>query len=80
MANRTCSVEGCGGVASRKPGWCRAHYDRWRKKVDPANWHLDHVVPLSRGGEHSYANVQVAHPFCNLSKGPRLIEHQMALL
>jgi 5-methylcytosine-specific restriction endonuclease McrA len=37
--------------------------------VDPANWHLDHVIPLSRGGEHSYANVQVSHPTCNLSKG-----------
>ena len=51
-----------------------------RRKVDPANWHLDHIVPISRGGEHSYANVQVAHPFCNVSKGAKLIEHQMALL
>lgn len=50
------------------------------KKVDPANWHMDHIVPLSQGGEHSYANMQVAHPFCNVSKGARLIEHQMALL
>lgn len=49
-------------------------------KVDPVNWHLDHIVPISRGGEHSYANVQVAHPFCNVSKGAKLIEHQMALL
>lgn len=50
------------------------------KKVDPANWHMDHIVPLSRGGEHSYANTQVSHPFCNVSKGARLIEHQLALL
>jgi 5-methylcytosine-specific restriction endonuclease McrA len=50
------------------------------KKVDPANWHMDHIVPLLHGGEHSYANVQVTHPFCNESKGARLIEHQMALL
>ncbi len=33
------------------------------------NWHLDHIVPLSKGGEHSYKNVAVSHPFCNLSKG-----------
>lgn len=39
--------------------------------VDPASWHLDHIVPLARGGEHSYANVQVAHPVCNLRKGAR---------
>ncbi len=37
-------------------------------------WHLDHVVPLARGGEHSYKNTQAAHPFCNLSKGARLPE------
>lgn len=39
------------------------------KKADPANWHLDHIVPLSRGGEHSYPNVAVSHPTCNLRKG-----------
>jgi 5-methylcytosine-specific restriction endonuclease McrA len=50
------------------------------KKVDPENWHLDHIIPLSRGGEHSYANVQVSHPFCNVSKGAKLIEHQLCLL
>lgn len=40
--------------------------------ADPHNWHLDHVFPLSRGGEHSYANVAVSHPTCNLRKGDRL--------
>ena len=29
---------------------------------------LDHVVPLARGGEHSYANVQLAHLSCNKRK------------
>lgn len=32
-------------------------------------FHVDHIVPIARGGEHSYANVQVAHPACNLRKG-----------
>jgi 5-methylcytosine-specific restriction endonuclease McrA len=27
---------------------------------------------VSLGGEHSYANVQLAHPACNLSKGNRI--------
>jgi 5-methylcytosine-specific restriction endonuclease McrA len=36
--------------------------------VDPLNWHLDHIQPLARGGEHSYANTQVAHPACNQRK------------
>jgi 5-methylcytosine-specific restriction endonuclease McrA len=39
--------------------------------VDPFDFHVDHVVPLSAGGTHSYANVQVAHPFCNMAKGAR---------
>jgi 5-methylcytosine-specific restriction endonuclease McrA len=37
--------------------------------VDPANWHLDHIVALANGGEHSYANTQVTHPTCNRRKG-----------
>lgn len=40
--------------------------------VDPDSWHLDHIVPLARSGTHEYANVQVAHPRCNMSKGARL--------
>ncbi len=31
-------------------------------------WHLDHILPLSKGGTHTYQNVQIAHPFCNLRK------------
>jgi len=39
--------------------------------VDPTNWHMDHVVPLSKGGPHLATNVAVTHPFCNLSKHDR---------
>lgn len=31
--------------------------------------HLDHVIPLSRGGPHCAANLKVACALCNLSKG-----------
>lgn len=41
--------------------------------VDPARFHIDHIVPLVRGGEHSYANVQVAHPHCNHVKSDKLL-------
>ena len=37
-----------------------------------ANWHLDHIIPLSKGGEHSYANVQAAHARCNMRKHARV--------
>lgn len=46
--------------------------------VDPLDFHVDHIVPLSRGGEHSYSNTQPAHPFCNLSKHDRLPEEMAA--
>jgi 5-methylcytosine-specific restriction endonuclease McrA len=44
-----------------------------RKLVDvKSNWELDHIVPLSKQGPHSYANIQLAHRRCNRSKGARL--------
>lgn len=40
--------------------------------ADPADWHLEHVIPLARGGEHSYANTAVSHPACNMRKGVKV--------
>jgi 5-methylcytosine-specific restriction endonuclease McrA len=38
---------------------------------DPQRASLDHIIPLFRGGEHSYANTRLAHLGCNLRR-PRL--------
>jgi len=46
--------------ASRDCGICK-------KPID-GEYHLDHIIPLSKGGEHSEGNLQLAHPFCNQSK------------
>lgn len=35
---------------------------------------VDHIIPLARGGPHSYANTQAAHPVCNRRKRHRLPE------
>ena len=50
--------------------------DKWgtdchicKKSIDALDWHMEHVVPLSKGGEHSLSNVKPSHPICNLSKG-----------
>lgn len=45
--------------------------------MDEAGYHqlmptLDHIVPISRGGKHCYANVKAAHHVCNSRKGPAL--------
>lgn len=37
---------------------------------------FDHVLPLSRGGRHSYDNVRAVHPFCNRSKKDKVIVYE----
>ena len=39
--------------------------------VDLRDMLLDHVIPLSKGGKHSYENVKASHARCNQSKGNR---------
>lgn len=40
--------------------------------VDPmSRWEVDHIVPISKGGAHAYANVQLAHRQCNRAKGAK---------
>ena len=51
-----------------------AERDRWRcgicgGKVTMATWSLDHVIPLSKGGPHTYENVVLAHRSCNSKRG-----------
>jgi 5-methylcytosine-specific restriction endonuclease McrA len=35
-------------------------------------YHIDHIVPLSKKGEHHARNMQLTHPFCNQSKYNKL--------
>jgi 5-methylcytosine-specific restriction endonuclease McrA len=34
--------------------------------------HIDHIIPLAKGGEDTLNNVKPAHAICNLSKGAKL--------
>lgn len=43
---------------------------RWVSVHDAS---LDHVVPLSKGGQHTKDNVRLAHRVCNSRKGDRLL-------
>ena len=40
--------------------------------LDPLAPTVDHIVPLSKGGHHTYENVQAAHRRCNTVKGDRI--------
>ena len=39
--------------------------------VDLADVSIDHIKPLSKGGEHSHLNTQATHLACNVQKGAR---------
>ena len=54
-------------------GICSAPVDGSLEWPDPLSVSLDHVIPVSLGGEHSPSNTQCAHLFCNLSKGNRAL-------
>ncbi len=48
---------------------------RWcRKSTKPGARHIDHIVPLSKGGADSTENLCVSCPHCNLSKRDTLPE------
>ncbi len=50
---------------------------KWPHPLSPT---LDHIVPLSCGGEHSKKNVRIVHLKCNLSKGNRCLPEGEQLL
>lgn len=60
-----------------RDGWvcgiCSEPIDRTLKFPDPMSVHLDHIVPISRGGSHTRDNVQATHGVCNMRKGNRLM-------
>jgi 5-methylcytosine-specific restriction endonuclease McrA len=57
-------------------GICREAVDMGLAHPDPYSRSLDHIIPLARGGAHSYDNTQLAHLRCNVSKGARVPEHE----
>jgi len=52
-------------------GICRAPIDLTLPPQHGDSFTIDHIKPLSAGGEHSYENVRAAHLRCNASEGQR---------
>jgi len=44
----------------------------WCGKSVGDNYHIDHRIPLSKGGDNSASNICISCPTCNLSKGNKL--------
>lgn len=59
-------------VVFDRDGWlcglCACPINRALQWPDPGSVSLDHIVPLARGGGHTYLNVQAAHLLCNIRK------------
>ena len=43
-----------------------------RRYASPEDFHVDHIIPLARGGRNSLNNAQVICRNCNWEKGDRL--------
>lgn len=50
------------------------------KHPDPMSLSLDHIMPLARGGSHSYDNCAATHLRCNLVKGVKSVRDVAPLL
>jgi 5-methylcytosine-specific restriction endonuclease McrA len=51
--------------------YCAANLT-WDEK--PRTWHLDHVIPISRGGSNGPENIVCACASCNQSKGAKTLD------
>lgn len=60
-----------------RDGWicqhCKKRVDKRLKYPNPISPSLDHIIPLTQGGTHTYNNVQLAHFGCNSSKRDRIL-------
>ena len=65
--NGICSI--CGG----KCDWSDHQYRGRYFIVGKTYPTIDHVIPLSKGGTHSWDNVKLAHLSCNSAKGASLV-------
>lgn len=54
-------------------GICHKKINKNLKYPNPKSTSHDHIIPLSKGGAHTYSNVQPAHLDCNLRKNNFLI-------
>lgn len=70
-------------VVGERDGWrcfCRKRVNRMLVYPHPMSPSLDHVIPLSQGGAHTYANTRIAHWRCNHLRSNRGGSEQLALI
>lgn len=55
-------------------GMCDPNDHSWSKYFGATSPTIDHIIPMAKGGGHTWDNVQVAHAICNSYKGDNLSE------
>lgn len=62
----------------KRDGWqcgiCHEAVDPELGYPHPGSVSLDHIVPMSKGGPHTYENTQCSHLRCNLIKRDKIID------
>src|SRR6266566_2813693 len=80
LTSEPCKHEACSSGINRRAVWGRDERHCRIKLVCDGDFvpfeemHMDHVVPLSKGGLHCYYNVQTGCAPCNLAKSNRILE------
>lgn len=59
---------------------CGKKCNRKVNGLHPDGATMDHIIPTSLGGPHSYVNIATAHRKCNVAKGARAANDQLALI
>lgn len=62
------------------PRWLREHiiardgytFGICLTNVDPSDVHIDHIYPVSKGGDDHPDNLRVTHSLCNIRKGAKV--------
>lgn len=55
-------------------GMCDTNDHSWSKHSGALYPSIDHIIPMAKGGPHTWDNVQVAHMICNSEKGDKIGE------
>ena len=65
-----------------RDGWlCHLCDNEINRKLRLPNWWaatIDHVIPLSKGGTHTWDNVKAAHAYCNFAKANAVPHNQIS--
>ncbi len=80
QANRRAKINGCSGTHTAEEIQEILREQNFRCaycQIPVKEYHVDHVVPLSRGGGNDKQNLAIACPSCNMKKGRKTAEEFM---